>query len=97
MIGFLKFIFIIVIVVLGFSFYQQNPDLITIKYYLGEIEVAKSLVVIFSLIVGALLGMIASLGMVIPLMREKSKLNKAVKAAELEVSNLRSIPLKDAD
>ena len=97
MIGFLKLIFVIIIVAIGLAFHNRNSDLVTINYYLGEIDLSISIIVIGSILIGALLGFLTSLGIILPLRRERSKLNKALKTTEQEVSNLRSIPLKDAD
>ena len=97
MIGFLKFLFVFIIVVIGLAFHIKNDSLVTLNYYLGTIDVSLSVVVIASVLIGVLLGVITSLGIIVPLRREKSKLKKAIKTAEQEVSNLRSIPLKDAD
>jgi putative membrane protein len=97
MIGFIKFLFVVIIVAIGLAFHVKNDTMVTINYYLGTVDVSLSVVVIASLLIGALLGMITSLGMMVPLRRERSKLKKSVKTAEQEVSNLRSIPLQDAD
>lgn len=97
MIGFLKFLFVFIIVVIGLAFHIKNDTLVTLNYYLGTVDVNLSVVVIGSILIGVLLGVITSLGIIVPLKREKSRLNKAIKTAEQEVSNLRSIPLKDAD
>jgi len=97
MIGFIKFLFVLVIVAIGLAFHVKNDTMVTINYYLSTVDVSLSVVVIASLLIGALLGMVTSLGMIVPLRRERSKLKKTVKTAEQEVSNLRSIPLQDAD
>jgi hypothetical protein len=46
--------------------------------------------------VGVVLGILASLGSIIKLRRERARLKHAVKMAEAEVNNLRSIPIRDA-
>ncbi len=97
MLGFLKLLFVIIIVAIGLAFHINNDSPVTLDYYLGTVEISLSVVVITSVLIGAILGLVASLSIIIPLLREKAKLNKAVKTAEKEVSNLRSIPLKDAD
>ncbi len=97
MIGFIKFLFVLIIVAIGLAFHTRNADPVELDYYLGTIDVSLSVIVIASLLIGALLGMFTSLGMIVPLRRERSKLKKSVKTAEQEVSNLRSIPLQDAD
>ena len=47
------------------------------------------------LAIGAVLGMVASLQLVIHLKRDIIRLQKSVKVAEKEVTNLRSLPIKD--
>ncbi len=97
MIGFLKLLFVIVIVAIGLAFHSNNTELVTINYYLGQTELSISFLVIGSILIGAILGFLTSFGIILPLRRERSKLKKSVKTAEQEVSNLRSIPLQDAD
>lgn len=97
MIGFLKFLFIVCIVVIGLAFHVRNDQLVSLDYYLGTIDISLSILVIAAMLVGAVLGIITSLGIILPLKREKSRLNKQVKQAEKEVENLRSLPLQDAD
>ncbi len=97
MIGFIKFLFILFIVVIGLAFHVRNDQLVTLDYYLGSVEVSLSIIVISAMLIGAFLGILTSLGIILPLKREKSRLNKQVKTAEKEVENLRSLPLQDAD
>lgn len=97
MIGFLKLLFVIVIVAIGLAFHTRNSNLVSIDYYLGQVDLSISIIVIGSVLIGAVLGFITSFGLILPLRRERSKLRKSVKTAEQEVSNLRSIPLQDAD
>lgn len=97
MFGLIKFLFVLLVIVVGLAFHIKNDTIVTLNYYAGTVDVSLSVVVIAALLIGALLGMLTSLGIIIPLRREKSRLNKAVKLAEKEVSNLRSIPLQDAD
>ena len=47
------------------------------------------------MIIGALLGIFASLSFIISSRRSASKLKKSVEVAEKEIVNLRNIPIKD--
>ena len=67
-----------------------------LNYYFGSIEAPLSLVIVIAIIIGAALGVLASTGIVFGQKRELAKLRKSNKLAEQEISNLRSLPLKDS-
>ena len=73
----------------------MNAETVQINYYIGNFQAPLSLVVVIAIIVGAGLGVLASAGIVLKQKRELAKLRKSNKLAEQEVSNLRSLPLKD--
>jgi uncharacterized membrane protein YciS (DUF1049 family) len=50
---------------------------------------------VITLCVGAVLGMLASIPMLLKLTHENTKLIKQVKMTEKEINNLRVIPVKD--
>lgn len=85
----------LVLVIFGIVFAVLNADPVQLNYYFGSKDVALSLVLVLAMIVGALLGVIASVSMIISNRREVVKLRKAVQIAEKEVANLRSIPIRD--
>lgn len=85
----------LVLVIFGIVFAVLNAEPIRLNYYFGSKEVALSLVLVLAMIVGALLGIIASTSMIISNRREVVKLRKAVQLAEKEVANLRAIPIRD--
>lgn len=88
------FIFL-VLVILGIVFAVLNAEPVKLNYYFGSKEVALSLILVLAMIVGAILGVIASASMIISNRREVMKLRKSVELAEKEVTNLRSIPIRD--
>lgn len=96
----MKRIFIFTTVVLvalgGLSFALINAESVTLNYYFGSLQAPLSLVMVISLAVGAAMGVIASMWAVIGQKRELAKLRKAAKVAEKEISNLRSLPMKDS-
>lgn len=88
-------VFFLIVLVFGLFFGLLNADPVPVDYYLGTREVPLSLVVVITLLFGALLGALAGLGLVLKMKRETSRLRKEIKVTEKELNNLRSIPLKD--
>lgn len=84
-----------VVLVIGLSFSLMNAETVMLSYYFGTISAPLSIVVVVSLAVGALLGVLACMGMALGLKQEIARLRRSVKVAEKEVENLRSLPLKD--
>ena len=85
----------LIVVILGVAFSVLNADYVTLQYYLGSIELPLSLILVFAMIVGAILGVFASLSFIIGARRKSAKLKRAVEAAEKEIVNLRNIPIKN--
>ncbi len=86
-------LFVLLVVVLFFAI--LNADFVTLDYHFGAVDVPLSLALVATMIVGALLGILASVGMLLRMRREVSKLRKTVKLTEKEVTNLRAIPIKE--
>ncbi len=89
-----SFIFL-VLVIFGIVFAVLNAEPVKLNYYFGSEEVPLSLILVFAMIVGAILGVIASASMIISNQLEVKKLRKSVELAEKEVTNLRAIPIRD--
>jgi len=90
------FAILLLVTLLGLSFALMNANSVRLMYYFGEVQAPLSLVVVLAIALGAFLGVLASMGMVVGQKREIAKLRKSVKIVEEEVSNLRSLPLKDS-
>lgn len=86
---------LLVVVALGLSFAAVNTDSITVHFYVGDLNAPVSLVIVMAIAVGALLGILASLGVVLSTRFETSSLRKRVSLCEREVRNLRELPFKD--
>lgn len=84
-----------VIVVLGVTFAVLNAEPVTLKYYFGSSEIPLSLVVVLSVAFGAVLGMLAGVGLWLRSRREIARIRKSAQVAEKEIANLRSIPIRD--
>jgi putative membrane protein len=91
----LKVCFFIVIVFMGLIFHIKNDQLVELNYYVNSISVSFSLVIVLTLCIGALLGVLASLPMILKLKHENAMLDRQVKMTEKEINNLRVIPVKD--
>lgn len=91
----LGLLFLLLILVIGLTFAVLNATPVTLNYYFGSREAPLSLVLVLALIAGAILGVLASSGLMLRLKRENSRLQRAIKVAEKEVVNLRTMPVKD--
>ena len=85
----------LIVIILGVAFSVLNAENIQLNYYLGSVELPLSLVLVISMIVGAILGIFASLSLIIGSRRSATKLKRSVEVAEKEIVNLRNIPIKD--
>lgn len=80
---------------LGLAFAVLNAETVELKYYLGTISLPLALLLAITLLMGALLGGLASIGYVLHQRRETSRLRKKLSLVEKELKNLREIPIKD--
>lgn len=91
----LKVCFVIVIIFIGLIFHLKNDQLVELNYYVNTVTVSFSLVIVLTLCVGAILGVLASLPVLLKLKHENARLARQVKMTEKEINNLRVIPVKD--
>lgn len=92
----ITFVVLLLVTLLGLTFALMNADTVQLDYYFGSLQAPLSLVVVIAMIIGAALGVLASVSIVVGQKREMAKLRKTAKIAAEEVSNLRSLPLKDS-
>ena len=83
------------IIIFGIVFAVLNAENVQLNYYLGAVELPLSLVLVLAMIIGAILGIFASLSFIIGSRRSASKLKHSVEVAEKEIVNLRNIPIKN--
>lgn len=95
MLRFIYIAFALLVIIFGVVFAVLNATDVQLNYYLGSIELPLSLVLVLAMIVGALLGILASLSFIIGSRRSATKLKRSVEIAEKEIVNLRNIPIKD--
>lgn len=91
----LTILFLLVLLLLALSFSLINAHQVTLSYYVGELNLPLSFVVIAALVVGALAGAVVMMRPVFSLRLEIARLRKTVKTTEKEITNLRSIPAKE--
>jgi len=77
------------------AFAAKNDTSVELHYYLGSVNAPLSLLLVISLGIGALLGVFACSGLILKLKRDTLRLQKSVRVAEKEVTNLRALPIKD--
>ncbi len=90
----IKFVVLLIVFVIGLVFALLNDQAVQINYYFGSTEVPLSLVAVLSLVLGALVGMVVSLAILVKAKRQVSSLRKSVNVAERELANLRAMPIK---
>ena len=90
-------IIIVTMVIFAALFTVLNATPVLIDYYAGKSTMPLSLLLVIALFAGAVLGVLASIGIMLRLKTENVKLKKELKLAENEVMNLRRLPLRDID
>lgn len=90
-----KLILVLAVLLLGLVFHLKNNQQIELNYYLGSLELSLSLLVVLVLCVGAMLGVLASLPVIVSLKRREMKLKRQIENSEKEINNLRVLPVKD--
>ena len=90
-----KLILVFVILLIGLAFHLKNNQLIELNYYVDVISLPMSWLVVLVLFIGSMLGVLASLPIIIKLKRDKIMLERHIKNSEKEINNLRVMPVKD--
>ena len=90
------FTILILVALIGLSFALMNAETVTLNYYFGKLEAPLSLIMVIALALGAAMGVLASMWVVVAQKRELRKLRKVAKITEKEITNLRSLPMKDS-
>lgn len=90
-----SYLLLLVILILGVSFAILNATPVTINYYIGQQQIALSLLLVIAFAIGCLMGIIVGAFMYCRLKSQNYKLRNRIKIAEKEISNLRTMPLQD--
>lgn len=92
---FITYTVLIVIVLIGLSFALLNSEIVSFNYYFGKQDLQLSLLLVLVLVLGALLGVAASFGMLFRTRREISRVRKAVKSKDKEIKHIQASIIKD--
>jgi len=90
----IRLILLLALLIVALGFALLNAESIQVDYYMGKLSIPLSLALVVVLAVGAVIGIIASLGMVLRAKRQSAKLRKQIKNTEREVTDLRVLPPK---
>ncbi|MFK8029487.1 MAG: hypothetical protein AB8G18_04565 [Gammaproteobacteria bacterium] len=94
--GFIFVIMAIVVVLASAMFAHKNPGTVEVDLIVQTFEPVKSIAFVLTLAVGWLLGIATASLYLLKTVNEKRKLKKNIKMAEVELKNLRSLPMQDA-
>ena len=75
----LKLALLLLVVLLGLAFHLRNEQLVVIDLYLGSFEIPLSLALAVTLLVGAILGILAGLPTWLRLKNDKAKLGRQLR------------------
>ncbi len=85
-----------VFLVLAGFFAYLNQDIVTLELAYGKADIPAWQAFMGMFFAGWLFGLICCGSVILGLMNQRRKLKKAVRLAEVEVSNLRTLPMQDA-
>ncbi|MCP1674803.1 putative membrane protein [Natronocella acetinitrilica] len=91
----LLLIAILVVILFGLSFALLNATPTEMDFYFGAVTLPLSLLLVITLIVGALLGLFAASAVMVGRRRELGRTRRQLTDAEKELQELRRLPLKD--
>lgn len=92
---FVKLIIVLFVMVLGVVIAVTNPGNVVLNYGIGSLELPLSLVLVGAISVGAIIGSIVAIGILMRLKRENAKLQRKAYSDAVRVSNLSALPLKE--
>lgn len=91
----LTYLILLILILIGVTFAALNANPVLIYYYVGSSKLPLSLLLVVALIGGVILGVVASVIPYLRLHNKNRRLRQRLKVVEEEVTNLRSLPLKD--
>lgn len=87
-------VLVVLMLILALSFSVINAHHVQLNYYIGQLDIPLSLLVIVSLILGSLIGALLMFRSIIGLRLELAKSRRAVKVNEKELHQLKTLPIK---
>ncbi len=74
-----KIVLVLIVILIGLAFHLRNEQLVVVDYYLGNNEMPLSLALVVALFIGAVLGALSGLPILIKLKRDKARLGRQLK------------------
>ena len=93
---FLVFILFLALIFLFFIFTLENLDFVSLNLVVERYQVPLGLTMLVCFVIGALVGLLFSISLVLKNKNKARKLAKKVAIAEQEVANLRQLPIKSS-
>ncbi len=90
----ISYLFFLLVTLLGFVFAILNADPVQLNLYFTDLRSPLSLLLVFALMLGGLLGIFASLVFYLRLSLKCRTLKKRAEIAEREVESLRALPIQ---
>ena len=91
------FSLVLAVAALAAVFASLNPAVIPLDLAFGEIQAPLTLVLIFCLALGWVLGLVSASFIIIRMMAQRRTLRRSLGLAEKEIDNLRTMSLPEAD
>jgi uncharacterized integral membrane protein len=85
----------IVVLILGLLFFIKNNQVMEFNYIAGSKDLPVSFLLFASLCMGVLLGLVASLPVIVRLKQKSTKLEKQIRVIEKEINNIRVMPVRN--
>ncbi len=96
MLRLIGFIIALLVVIMGASFAYLNFGSVEVDLWVRTYHIGLPWVVFLALVLGWVLGILSVAGIIIRQLARIRRLKRSVKLAETEISNLRSIPIRNA-
>lgn len=95
MIKIISYLIFLLVILLGITFSIMNSAPVNIHYYFGSQDMPLSMIMAISFGSGLFLGLLMMGISMLRMKADEYRLKKRLKMAELEIENLRSIPIKE--
>ncbi len=87
-----KLILIIFVLLFGLAFHIRNHQLVTLNYYVSEVQLSFSVIILIAISIGVLLGILVSIPVIIKTRQRNSRLEKKIKDTEKKINRFRVMP-----
>ena len=87
-----KLILINFVLLFGLAFHIRNHQLVTLNYYVSEVQLSFSVIILIAISIGVLLGILASVPIIIRTRQRNSRLEKKIKDTEKKINKFRVMP-----